>query len=73
MDIGENIGRIIKSDGKISDTASKNEIIYLDFIREIKKDKQYTEHMIMLMKKIWKKIKKSQKITHISKNHIKIE
>lgn len=37
MDIGENIGRIIKSDGKISDTASKNEIIYLDFIREIKK------------------------------------
>ena len=37
LDIGENIGRIIKSDGKISDTASKNEIIYLDFIKEIKK------------------------------------
>lgn len=39
LDIGESIGRIIKSNGKITDSASKGEIIFLDFIKDIEKNR----------------------------------
>ncbi|MBF1051852.1 MAG: DUF3656 domain-containing protein, partial [Peptostreptococcaceae bacterium] len=69
LDIGENVGRIIHQDNTISEKGLKNEIIYLDFVRDIKKntiiyrtyDKKYEQELENAQKKL-KKLNLSAKI-----------